>query len=70
MKNKDFALDTQKIKDVSALKKTLSANNQKLVAYVDAAITMDPNNPAYSAGTTNNAFIQSSLTGSPLINLK
>jgi len=61
----DFVLDTTKINDVKGLKNTLANKNVKLVAYLDAAVSVKDRkkNPTYAAGnaTHGGAFIKSFL---------
>ena len=60
----DFQLDTSKINDVKGLKNTLAAKNVKLVAYLDAAVSVKDRskNPVYTNGKAlGGIFIKSSI---------
>lgn len=62
----DFKLDNAKINDVQGLKNTLAAKNVKLVAYLDAGVSVKDrkNNQAYTTGQASDVFIKSFLSPS------
>ena len=73
----DFKLDASKINDVRGLKNTLAARNVKLVAYVDAAVSVKDRtkNSVYTSGKAlGSVFIKSAIhSGNPdgfLVNSK